>query len=829
MYICSTKKAALKFNPAVILCKVGLAIILWLLAQTELFSQAPTVQDCPGAIPVCQPVYSTTTSYTGHGNIYPEIHVGQNCPLCMDGEKNDVFYVITVQTDGILRFSLTPNNANNDYDWALFNMTNVDCSRIYPDALSLQVSCNSYGATGNNGATGINSSQSNNKNCNGPGTTNGPKWNKDLQVLAGQTYVLNISNWSSVQQSGYTLDFSGSSAVIFDNVPPIIDSIQQQIPCSGSSELFVRFSENVKCSNVFQHPEKFTLTGGSGGPYTITDVASATCATGADHTSTYTLIVSPKLYAGSYTLNIVGDIGDLCDNIALYQGYPFQMNEINAPLAGAGNDTTIANGAIITLHGSGSGGTGPYTFHWEPASLLTNPDIQNPLTLNIGSTTQFTLTVTDNAGCHGTDDVLVSVIGGPLGATASATPSTICAGASSTLQAFGSGGSGNYSYSWTSVPSGFTSTLPNPTVFPLTTTTFNVSLNDGFSIATGSTEVNVSPKPIAGAGTSFSIPYGTNAALSGTAYGSAGPYSYYWTSLPPGYSSSINNPTFINLQATTIFVLTVTDQSTGCQSEPSQIMVTVTGSPLSANLVVDHPVICLGTSTQLHAMAGGGSGNYTYTWTSNPLGFTSSLANPVVSPMVSTSYELVLSDGFNQASGSITVHVNPRPVIHLGPADTTVCIYDTVVLDAGNPNSDYYWSNGATSRTITASTSGIGADIQSYSVRVVNAFGCSDSSTININFSFGPCTGIWEKPSLSSLSVWPNPGQGIFTLKIEPVSGPFKLSVINLLGIVIHQEEINAKPGKLLKDLDFSGLKSGVYFIRITNQQEDSTLKLVIR
>ncbi|MCX6246778.1 MAG: T9SS type A sorting domain-containing protein [Bacteroidetes bacterium] len=806
-----------------------LAIVTGLLTMSNLFSQAPTVQDCPGAIPVCQPVYSTTTSYTGHGNIYPEIHVGSACPLCMDGEKNDVFYVITVQTSGTLKFSLTPNNANNDYDWALFNMTNKDCSRIYPDALSLQVSCNSYGATGYNGPTGINTPQSNNKNCNGPGTTNGPSWNKDLLVTAGQTYVLNISNWSSSQQSGYTLDFSGSTAVIFDNVPPTIDSIQQEVPCAGTTDLFVRFSENIKCTTAYQHPEKFTLTGGTGGPYTVTGVNSSTCATGADHTTNYTLTVSPKLYGGSYVLNIVGNITDLCDNLALYQGYPFTMTEINSPSAGAGNDTTIANGAFITLHGIASGGASPYTFHWEPASLLTNPDVRTPLTHNIGATTQFSLTVTDSVGCHANDDVLVSVVGGPLGVNATSSPGTICAGASSVLQAFGSGGSGAYTYSWTSNPPGFTSSIPNPTVFPMFTTTYNVAVNDGFSTAYGSTVVNVDPKPVAAAGTSFSIPYGTNAVLSGSAYGSSGPYSYYWTSLPPGYSSAISNPTFTNLQATTIFSLIVTDLSTGCISDPSQVLVTVTGSPLATNPVVDNPVICQGVTTQLHAMAGGGSGNYTYNWTSNPPGFTSSVANPVVSPMESTSYQLILNDGYNQATGSVTVHVNPRPVIHLGPADTILCVYDTILLDAGNPNSNYYWSNGSVARTLLVSSSGIGFEVQSYSVKVINAYGCTDSAKINVTFTIGACMSIHEKANPSSLSIYPNPGHGIFTLKIEPVSGPFRLSVVNLLGMLVSQEEIMAKPGKFIKDLDFSALNPGVYFIRITSHRDDKTLKLVIR
>src|ERR1035438_2830106 len=110
--------------------RIILAVFFLLNRTICLFSQTglpPTAQDCLGAIPVCQSVYTTTQSYTGHGNVFPEIHNNSVCPLCMDGEINDVFYTFTVQTSGIFRFTLTPNNQNNDYDWELFNMTNATC------------------------------------------------------------------------------------------------------------------------------------------------------------------------------------------------------------------------------------------------------------------------------------------------------------------------------------------------------------------------------------------------------------------------------------------------------------------------------------------------------------------------------------------------------------------------------------------------------------------------------------------------------------------------------------------------------------------------------
>jgi hypothetical protein len=48
--------------------------------------------------------------------------------------------------------------------------------------------------------------------------------------------------------------------------------------------------------------------------------------------------------------------------------------------------------------------------------------------------------------------------------------------------------------------------------------------------------------------------------------------------------------------------------------------------------------ICVGDSTQLGATALGGSGTYTYSWTSLPAGFTSNLQNPFASPAVNTKY-----------------------------------------------------------------------------------------------------------------------------------------------------------------------------------------------
>src|SRR5438045_2231557 len=102
-------------------------LIVFLFLVTFANAQPPTVQDCLGAIPICQYVYTQTNDYHGTGN-YNDIPWA-GC-LALGGESNSVWYTFTVQTSGLLRFVLTPNGAQ-DYDWAVFNLTNAGCSDLY--------------------------------------------------------------------------------------------------------------------------------------------------------------------------------------------------------------------------------------------------------------------------------------------------------------------------------------------------------------------------------------------------------------------------------------------------------------------------------------------------------------------------------------------------------------------------------------------------------------------------------------------------------------------------------------------------------------------------
>lgn len=143
--------------------------------------------------------------------------------------------------------------------------------------------------------------------------------------------------------------------------------------------------------------------------------------------------------------------------------------------------------------------------------------------------------------------------------------------------------------------------------------------------------------------------------------------------------------------------------------------------------------ICAGDETQLEVLTEGGSGSYSYLWTSIPEGFTSTEQNPVVSPEVNTTYIVAVNDGVIVLTDTAAVTVNALPVVMLGE-DQVLCGETEYELDAGNEGSTYLWSTGETTQTIMATGSG---ETQFW-VQVTNESGCASSDTIALNFATIP-------------------------------------------------------------------------------------------
>jgi hypothetical protein len=237
--------------------------------------------------------------------------------------------------------------------------------------------------------------------------------------------------------------------------------------------------------------------GSTGLTYSVTQVANATG-------YIWTVPVTWTILSGQNTETITVTAGNLGGVIGVYATNPCGASNTSGlnvmpaapPVANAGPNQSIGYGSSTTLNGSATGGSGNYTWHWEPAALLINPDLQNPVTVNLTASVQFTLAVTDaTSSCQAFAQTLVTVTGGVLSVVATADPNPVCEGNPVQLLALVSGGTGNYTFSWTSTPPGFTSNLPDPTVFPIQTTRYQVVVNDGFATVSDSVTVSVIPMP----------------------------------------------------------------------------------------------------------------------------------------------------------------------------------------------------------------------------------------------------------------------------------------------------------------------------------------------
>ncbi len=825
------------------------AIVLFLgMKISKIHAQAPTTQDCKGAIAVCDYIYHEDSTASGFGNYY-EIPTGQDCSTghCMDGEKNSRWYVFTVIQAGQLRFQITPVMQTDDYDWAVFNITTYSCDDIKLHPNWLMRSCNAAGGAGYQGATGISTASGGNSNCNNGGNTN--KWNADLTVFEGETYVLVVSDWTQTP-GGYTLDFSASSAVIFDDQAPFIDYIgSDQITTCGTNELLIRFNEKVKCSSV--DASDFTLTG-PGGPYVIDSIYGETCSLGGDpNEKEFTLYVSPPFtQGGDYELaiNSLSYISDACDNYALPDSYPFTV-DLESPTAFAGDDQAINYGTSTVLNGSATGGTGNYSYHWEPDTLLVDPDVQQPTTVNLTSNAGFYLTVTDNiSGCTGEDTVLVTIEGGALSTNVTASSNAVCNGTQVVLFSNAEGGSGSYTYLWTSDPEGFNSTLSNPVDFPTQTTTYFLDVYDGFTHSYGQITITVNENPVAAAGDDQIINPGTPTSLHGEGSGGDGNYTYHWEPASYLVDNEVQNPETKPLYNPTIFSLWVTD-GLGCVSENDDVLVNPAGDALAVFAAASPPQICYGDSVAVTAFATGGGGEYTYQWTSIPAGFTSDQPSFIVSPEHTTTYQLTLKDQYdNEVSGNIQVTVYSLPEIDLIPDGITpiddhtitVCVRDSVLMDAGQPDNpagtEYFWiGEGLTTRYNKAITNGNLFDVQKHTVRVTephtNNLMCVNTDSLTIVFSFKECgTGTSEHfvDLSNTFKIVPNPNSGDFNLEFEESVKNAMIAVYSVDGRKIYslKKDENFKKGQ--RKSMMLNLPKGIYFVHLQSGPNNAVQKLVV-
>ncbi len=452
-----------------------------------------------------------------------------------------------------------------------------------------------------------------------------------------------------------------------------------------------------------------------------------------------------------------------------------------SPNADAGNDqTSPVPGTSTQL--TATGGT---SYVWSTG------DNTATITVSPTITTTYAVTVTNAAGCTATDDVVVTVAGGPLTVNVTATQDTFCASGTTIISAIASGGSGTYTYSWSS-----SETSENVTVSPTITTLYTVTVNDGINTATASVNIVVYGLPPVDAGNDQTISIGNSATITATGAGT-----YVWSNGATTASQTVS-PT-----NTTIYTVTGTDLS-GCAAS-AQVTVNVTGGALSVVISATDSTICEGESSQLFATMSGGSGTYSYLWSSSPAGFSSSLYNPFINPTSTTVYTVTVSDGNATVTGSLTINVLTLP------AQPSITPSDTLLVSSSATNNVwYYYGNptGDVTQTIDPTLNG------SYQVQVIGANGCASPLSDPYEYIHVEIRNIVDE---LAVTMFPNPANDVVQFSGSALSKNFSVAVFDVTGRNV---------GILKNETAFSvaDLSDGVYWVTIETTNGKTVKRLIV-
>ncbi|MDH7913950.1 T9SS type A sorting domain-containing protein [Winogradskyella sp. SYSU M77433] len=450
--------------------------------------------------------------------------------------------------------------------------------------------------------------------------------------------------------------------------------------CIGYAEILVTVIPEV----VADSGEDVTICNGETISLVATGGSTYSWSTGEDQAE---ISVSPE-ETTTYTVTVTDDYGySDTDSITVFVNEAPNLVVNNQVYVMIGNSTTlVSNGGDTYLWSTGE----------TTASIEVSPN----------ETTTYTVTAISENGCETSADILVTVLD-ELMASAGDDVS-ICEGESTTLNA-----SGGVSYAWDTG-----ATTSQLTVSPLETTTYSVTVGDGYgNFDTDEVTVIVNTIPSAYAGEDETICEGELITLT-----ASGGDSYIWSTGETTVSISVSPSTTTNYSVEVI--------QNNCSSV-DDVIVFVNEAP-NINVTNDL-VIVNGESAVLTA-----SGSDNYEWST---GETTNTIN--ISPSVTTTYS-VSSLGTNgcTATEEVTVTVIPEVVAEAGD-DVSICEGESTILNASGGVS-YAWNTGDNTQSLNVSPT----NTTTYTITVTDEYGNSDSDSVTVTVNEIPTLSITDNVTI---------------------------------------------------------------------------------
>lgn len=377
---------------------------------------------------------------------------------------------------------------------------------------------------------------------------------------------------------------------------------------------------------------------------------------------------------------------------------------------GCGLDSVILGG-----NPTGSGGGGNYSYLWSPSGLLNSATAANPVVDSIGNSVVYTVTVMDNNGCTGSDNVQVTVVV-PVINVEAGQDVIICQGSSVVL-----GGSPTvtgtglqpYTYQW--FPS--LTANSNPVAQPTTSTTYTAVVTDAHGCQASDTVViTVNQLPVINSvsPTDVSCFGGNDGSFCVSVSGGTPGYVYLWS------NGAMNNGCISGLSAGT-YAVVVTDAN-GCSVTATS---TVTQPAQIQTPIVVGQVSCFGGSDgTLDITISGGTVPYTFNWSQGSV--TEDLCC-----LIAGTYTVTITDAnLCTATASATITQPTQLIVTETHTDVLCHGFSTGSIDVtvvgGTATYTYVWNNVSTAQDQVNVSAG------TYAVTVTDNNLCSASLSITV-------------------------------------------------------------------------------------------------
>jgi hypothetical protein len=376
-------------------------------------------------------------------------------------------------------------------------------------------------------------------------------------------------------------------------------------------------------------------------------------------TSGMPITVSPTATT-TYTLTVTPTSGDAVTTTAAITVSPAPVitSFVAAP-------ATIEAGTSSSLTAVFTGGTGVIS----PGAITVTSGTAVPVSPT--TTTTYTLTVTPVVGAAATQTVSVTVDPAPAITSFVANPTTITAGASSSLTAVFSGGTGMIMPGGLAVTSG-TAVPVSPTV----TSTYTLTVTPLIGVAITSSPVMVTVTPATPVITSFvanptTITAGSSSSLTAVFTGGTGV-------ITPG-NLPVTSGTAVSVSPTTTTPYTLTVTPTTGTAITQTVTVTVDAAPVITSFVASPNSITAGQTTILTGLFQNGTGVIT------PGNLSATSGTPVsVSPTTTTTYTLTVTSTAESsvsatATATVTVAAVAPSAVTVNTTPTTLAVTDQLL------------------------------------------------------------------------------------------------------------------------------------------------------